>query len=225
MLADLPRTLASLDADDRVRVIVMRGAGERAFCVGADLRQTFSEIAEAATDLTERDDGGMASAQKPLIAMIHGHCIGGGLLMALGADLRIASIDANFVIPISRLGIAYPYAAVQRLVATVGPVAASEMIFTARSVGADEAHRLGFVNRVVPKEDLEATVLEVAAEIAANAPLSLRASKALIWAAIRGDEASIESARTLGAECRASADAAEGRLAFLEKRAPNFLGR
>jgi enoyl-CoA hydratase/carnithine racemase len=161
-----------------------------------------------------------------VIALIHGYCIGGGLMVAMDADLRIAADDAQFGVPAGRLGVGYPYDAVQALVALVGPGRAAEILFTAERLDAASAFAAGLVDRVVPKGDLDAVVSGLAATIAANAPLSVRAAKTTIRAITGGSKPadvarSDEAVRT----CWRSEDFAEGRRAFAEHRPPVFQGR
>jgi enoyl-CoA hydratase/carnithine racemase len=227
MLCAIPRAAEALQRDDAVRVVVLRGAGERAFVSGADLR-SLPEI-HAAHPTRAMYEGAGAGAlleiQKPVVAMIHGHCIGGGILLAMCADLRIASDDARFGVPAARLGVGYPYDGVAELVRFVGPGAAAEILLVGEPLDASAALRTGLVTRVVPKPDLEAHVREVAARIAANAPLSLRAAKAAIRHAA-GDPTAPDrdTIERWIAACWRSADLAEGRRAFLEKRPPRFRG-
>jgi enoyl-CoA hydratase/carnithine racemase len=162
---------------------------------------------------------------KPVIAMIHGVCIGAGLAVALEADLRIAADDARLGIPVARLGSAFPLEQMRKVVALVGPSSASMLSFTADNIHANEALRIGLVDRVVEKATLHATVAELAQRIAARAPLSVRASKVTIRASWNNDPDTVEQCRALVAACQASDDAVEGKTAFLEKRAPRFRGR
>jgi enoyl-CoA hydratase/carnithine racemase len=158
--------------------------------------------------------------------MIHGYCIGGGLAVALGADIRLAADDAQFAIPAARLGVGYPFFGVKALVDVVGPGYASEILFSARRFSAEEALRMGLVNRVVPKAELEPAVRELAARIAENAPLTLRTSKFTIAQVLRDPEhRDLDAVAKRVAECLASEDHQEGVRAFLEKRAPRFRGR
>jgi enoyl-CoA hydratase len=205
-----------------IRVVVLRGAGLKAFVSGADISELGAGI-----------DGGRSTGNRPsmfpafapVLAMIQGYCIGGGLALALEADLRIASDDATFGIPAGRLGIAYPNDAVERLVALIGSGEASKLLLTGERIGAERALAIGLVNEVVPRSQLESRVDSLAETIAANAPLSMRAAKASVLAAIRaGRENEQRAAEELARECWLSADFAEGRTAFAEKRSPNWTG-
>lgn len=225
MLAALPQVARAFDEDPAVRVVVMRGAGEKAFVSGGDIRQL-----DALDAVPQRPDAparatGTLPLGKPAIAMIHGWCLGGGLLYALSADLRIAAEDAVFGVPVTRLGVGYPYESVRALVAAVGPGAASEILLTGARFGAADALRMGLVQRVLPKAELEGHVRALAAQIAAGAPLSLRAARASIRR-LAGDPGAPDEAtcRRWIAECWVSQDRDEGQRAFLEKRAPSFRG-
>ncbi len=222
--------LDDFGADPAVRVVVMRGAGDKAFVSGADISQ-FEEQradAEAAARYNAVAEGArvaMAALEKPLIAMIRGYCLGGGVAIAMAADMRFAAEDSSFGIPAARLGIAYGFGYLRKLVDLVGPAYAKEILLTARRFSAEEALRIGLVNRVVPVAELEATVLEVCAAIVDNAPLSIVANKATIDEVAKDagarDMARIEE---LGRICFDSADYTEGRRAFMEKRKPVWRG-
>jgi enoyl-CoA hydratase len=226
----LPKAARALDEDPAVRVVVLRGAGEVAFVSGADIsefenRRTGNDAAADYEATTGRAFGAISGMSKPVLAMIHGFCVGGGLATALAADLRYAADDARFAIPASRLGLAYHPGGIEALAALVGPSAAKEVLFTARRYTAEEALTLGLVNRVFPKAGLEAGVREIAAAIADNAPLTLRSAKLVVRelgrdGAQRDRAAMADSIR----RCFESADYKEGVRAFLEKRAPRFEG-
>ena len=161
--------------------MVMRGAGGKAFASGADISEFEAVRGDAAAEAEYSRRTGAARARldalgKPLIAMIDGYCIGGGCAMAMAADIRIASEPSRFGIPAARLGVSYAYESLHRLVQLVGPAYAKEIMFTGRQLDAAEALAMGLVNRVVPVAELEATVVAMAASIARNAPLSIRAS-------------------------------------------------
>lgn len=227
----LPGTLKDLDADESVRVIVVTGAGGKAFVSGADIsefgEQRTSPEARASYDKSQaaiRD--AWVSVDKPVIAMIRGFCIGGGLLTALGADIRIASDDSQFGVPAARLGVGYGFSGVTALTNLVGPAYTAEILFSARRFSAEEALRMGLVNRVVPVDDLRPAVMELAENIARNAPLTITAAKAGIREAMRPDgERDLAGVEKRVEACFRSADYLEGQRAFAEKRPPAFTGR
>jgi enoyl-CoA hydratase len=227
----VPRILDGFQADPEVRVVVVSGAGGKAFVSGADI----SEFGEKRTSVDARAEYDRVAAEagrawgrvdKPVIAMIAGYCIGGGLLTALQADLRIAAEGSQFGVPAAKLGLGYGYPGVEKLMTLVGPAWAAEILFSARRLADDEALRIGLVNRVVPREDLEPQVRELAATMAANAPLTIKACKVAIREVQRDpsrrDLATLEA---MVEACFRSEDYREGQQAFLEKRPPQFKGR
>lgn len=231
MWQGIPAVLAAFEADPEVRVVIVAGAGDKAFVSGADISQFESQRSNREADerysaVTDAATSTLTHLGKPTIAMIRGFCIGGGLAIALSCDMRIAAEDGKFGIPAARLGLGYGFEGVRRLVDIVGPAHASEVLFTARHVEAADALRMGLLNKVVPAAELEATARQFAAQIADNAPLTVRASKLAIHDALRDPElrnaARLEAAITA---CFESADFVEGRRAFLEKRKPRFTGR
>ncbi|MBI4184495.1 MAG: enoyl-CoA hydratase/isomerase family protein [Proteobacteria bacterium] len=222
---------AGFAADPEVRVVVMRGAGDKAFVSGADISQ-FDKVrgsAEAAESYDRKSHAArekLAGLDKPLIAMIHGYCLGGGVSTAMKADLRLCSEEAQFGIPAGRLGVGYGFESLKPLVDLVGPAFAKEILFTARRFSAAEALRIGLVNRVVEKAALEACVREIAGQIAENAPLTIRAAKFTINQVCKDSaERDLARAEALFRACFDSEDYAEGRRAFVEKRKPVFRGR
>jgi enoyl-CoA hydratase len=230
MSAALPPLLEFLQADPEVRVVVLTGAGSKAFVSGADISE-FAERRTTPEARVEYDramaDAGRAwiSLQKPIIAMIRGYCIGGGLVTALQADIRIASDDGQFAIPAARLGLGYSYEAVETLMSAVGPAWTAEMLFSARRLSAAEAVQIGLVNRVTPAEQLEAEVMDLARTIAQNAPLTVVACKAAIREARRApDRRTLDRVAQLVEACFRSEDYLEGQRAFHERRSPRFTG-
>jgi enoyl-CoA hydratase/carnithine racemase len=217
--------------DPAVRCVVLRGAGEKAFASGADISQFEKERADAdaAARYAEVSRAGrvaLLGLEKPLLAMIRGFCMGGGLGIAMTADLRIASDDAVLGIPAARLGIAYDAQNVTNLVSLVGPSRAKDILITGRRLDATEALAMGLVNRVVPVAELENAVAEVTAQIVDNAPLSMRASKLSVNEVVRGEQARDDDLiGALGRACFDSEDYQEGRRAFMEKRRPQFTGQ
>lgn len=225
----LASVIGELGADDTARVVILRGAGERAFISGADIRE-FDRVrgdADAARvydSLSEATWRALEEAPKPVIAMVNGLCYGGGVSVAASCDIRIAGESARFAIPALRLGLAYPVAAVERLVQLIGPGSAADLLLTGRAIDAAEALRIGLVQRVVPDAGLEDAVREAGRTAAEGAPLTLAAHKLEIRQAmsLRRDQRPIDEALR---RCFESEDYREGVRAFLEKRAPRFTGR
>ena len=227
----LGQILDAFADDDRVRVIVLTGAGSKAFVSGADISQFEKTRADSNAQgeydrLTSAGRAKLADFPKPVIARVRGYCLGGGLGIAMQADIRIAAVDSEFGIPAARLGIAYGYEMVRKLVSLVGPSHARMMLYTGTRINATEAERIGLINRVVADEDLTDVVVDIARAIADNAPLSIRAAKLTVDDLVRPDRdrnrAPIEAAV---AACFDSADYREGRTAFMEKRPSRFNGR
>ncbi|MFO1267221.1 MAG: enoyl-CoA hydratase [Rubrivivax sp.] len=227
----VPVLLAQAEADDTVRLVVFSGAGDKAFVSGADISQ-FEDHARGAQAVTRYEaiaEGALTAIERcarPTLACIRGWCIGGGVNVAIACDIRIAASDATFAIPAARLGLGYRASAMKNLVDLIGPGAAKDLFFTARRIGADEARSFGLVSRVCAPDQLEALLAEYTGALADNAPLTIRAAKA-ITAAILGPSsaADTEEAKALIRACFESDDYAEGRRAFMEKRRPVFKGR
>ena len=229
MMAELGKTLRRIDEDPEVAVAVVHGAGET-FVAGADISE-FEAQQNSAGARRKADEAvavmfsALRDLSKPLVAMIRGYCIGAGMAVALGADIRIADAGSRFAIPAARLGIGYPRPQVHALVSAVGPARAAEILFTGNQFSADEALATGLVSRVVDPGELEPAVVKLARQIAENAPLSIRAAKAAIHASVIGTPELRAIAEKRISACTDSADAREGQRAFLEKRSPRFSGK
>jgi len=226
----VPEALDRLEADTAVRVIVVRGAGDKAFVSGLDVSQFDdqdpSRSVAAREALSARANERLRNSPKPVIAMIHGYCIGSGVLIAANCDLRIAADTATLAVTAARLGLGYPVAGIDRLIELVGPAGVKEIFFTARHFSAAEAHAMGLINRVVPAADLERAVRDCCETIAGNAPLTIAAVKQTVAAlAARVPQADLAACERAMRACAESADHAEGRRAFSEKRKPVFVGR
>ena len=221
----------NLVADTEVRVIVLTGAGDRAFCAGNDIsefaeKRSTPEQVEAYDRVISHAYEVIGGIDKPLIARVRGFAVGGGFELMQLCDLQIASAGARFAMTPARLGLGYKLADVQLLVDRVGARAAREMLFTGRLFDAAEAQRMGFVTRVVPDDELDAAVDSCAAEVAVNAPLSIRAIKVAIGEALKSpSERDRARCDGLAAACNESEDYREGQRAFAERRAPVFRGR
>jgi enoyl-CoA hydratase len=227
----LPPTLRRLQEDPGVRVVILTGAGDKAFVSGADISE-FGDLRTSPEARAEFDRVGAESAaawlglEKPIIAMIRGYCIGGGLLTAMQADIRIAAEGSQFGIPAARLGLGYGYGGVESLVALVGAGWAAEILFSARRLTAEEALRIGLVNRVVPVDELRPTTMELAGMIAENAPLTVAACKvAITQSRLPPERRQMAHLADMIEACFRSQDYREGQLAFAEKRTPRFTGR
>jgi enoyl-CoA hydratase len=231
MWESMGAAFADFAADDSIRCAVIHGSGDKAFASGADISQfdknrSNAEAAEAYAQISKGVRNQILAFEKPLIAMVRGFCMGGGLGLAMTADLRISADDGVFGIPAARLSIAYDVINLGNLMHLVGPSKAKEILLTAKRYSAAEALQMGLVNTVVPVAELEAAVADVTDRMVDNAPLSMRASKLTINQLLKDanerDGALIES---LSDACFNSADYAEGRKAFMEKRKPVFTGK
>ena len=229
MWEGLSQSLDACQADDSVRVVVLTGAGPKAFVSGADISQFDQQRADGNAQveydrLTSAGRAKLATFPKPVIARIRGFCLGGGLGIAMQADIRIAAVDSEFGIPAAKLGIAYGFDMTRKLVSLVGPAHASQMLFTGTRINAKEAERIGLVNQVTSDEDLSDVVVGIARAIADNAPNSIRIGKMAVAETLSyaPDKAKIDVAV---ASCFDTEDYKEGRRAFAEKRAPKFTGR
>jgi enoyl-CoA hydratase/carnithine racemase len=226
----IPRVLDDFGSDAAIRVVVLAGAGDKAFVSGADISQFEKERASAEAvkryeEIGERAQASIAGFDKPVIAMIRGYCLGGGLNVANLCDLRIAAEDARFGIPAARMGLGYRASSMKKLLDIVGKAAALEIMVSARQFSAAEALAMGLVHKVVPVPELEAATRAYCDMIAANAPLTLRAAKRIIREVTKGAGYDAAACEAWVRECFASDDYREGRQAFMEKRKPVFKGR
>ena len=221
-----PDLMARLADNPDVRLIVLRGDGGKAFVAGADIAQFAEKFTGSVSPeydaATVNAFDAVTRCPVPTLAAIEGYCIGGGLGLALACDLRLARDDASFAIPAARLGLAYPTRAAERLRDTVGLARAKDILFTARRFDVDEALTIGLVDYVAPTQDFETELSHRISTICANAPLTLRAAKGVLERTPDTDQAELD--RKIAA-CFASADYEEGRLAFMEKRNPEFKGK
>jgi enoyl-CoA hydratase/carnithine racemase len=214
-----------------VRVVVLKGAGDKAFVSGADISE-FEEVRNTPEQVvayeaaTVGSHEALKSLEIPLIAMIRGFCIGGGMAIALSCDIRISADDGQFGVPAAKLGLGYGYGGIKELVNLVGPSFAKEIFFTGGRFSAANAEVMGLVNRVVPVSDLEASVTTLAKTIADNAPLTVKAAKAAINEGTKDpDQRELDRIAEMVEVCFNSEDYKEGRRAFMEKRKPHFQGR
>jgi enoyl-CoA hydratase len=224
------RILDGFAADNDVRVVVLTGAGGKAFVSGADISKFASERAtlEATRAYNVKSDAAYSSIAefpKPTIAMISGYCIGGGLGLATCCDLRICSDNSRFAVPAAKLGVGYGYKGLKRLVDIVGPSFAKEIFYTARQFDANEALTMGLVNRVVPAAELQTYVKSITDMICANAPLTIKAVKFTVGEILKDEsKRNLALSTELVEQCFSSRDYTEGRTAFMEKRKPVFTG-
>ncbi len=231
MWQGLPIVLNDIMEDEDIRVVVIAGAGGKAFCAGADISQfeknRSSEDTVAlynAAVATASDT--LAKCSKPTIARIEGFCIGGGLGIALCCDLRIANDLSSFAVPAAKLGLGYRADGLKRLVDVVGPSSAKEIFYTARQFTADEALTMGLINRVVPRALMNAYVDDYTLKISGNAPLTIYAAKVVIDQLIKpGNQRDENLCEQVVEDCFNSSDYIEGRSAFMGKRKPNFQGK
>ena len=226
----IPEILHDFRDDPEVRVVVITGAGGKAFVSGADISE-FDARRASPEAIAEYDAIGAAAGRayaeldKPIIAMIDGFCMGGGLLTALRADIRIASEGSRFGVPAVRLGLGYGYASTKTLVDLIGPANTRELLLTGAQFDGERALDMGLINRLVPLDELQSTVEELAATIAASAPLTVRLVRHSVVEALRSPEQRDPAAiQAMVDACFASSDYAEGRHAFAEKRQPHFTG-
>ena len=231
MWEGLGRALTELRDDPEVRVVILVGAGDKAFVSGADISQ-FEKTrhnAQASEEYSRRSAAQralLAEYPKPTIACIRGFCLGGGMQVAMLADIRIASENSQFGIPAAKLGIAYGYDGLKHLVSLVGPSWARLIMYTGMRIDSAEAVRIGLVDRVVADTELWGATMEIALTISGNAPLAIQAAKITIAQVLKDpDKRDMDAIKAIGTACMDSEDFREGRQAFMEKRKPQFRGR
>ncbi len=231
MWEGLGHALIELRDDADVRVVILTGAGDKAFVSGADISQ-FEKTrhnAEASEEYSRKSAAQralLADYPKPIIACIRGFCLGGGMQVAMAADIRIAAEDSRFGIPAAKLGIAYGYDGLRHLVSLVGPSWARLIMYTGMRIESAEALRIGLVDRVVPDAQLWDATMEIARTISGNAPLAIQAAKITIAQVLKdSDKRDMDAIKAIGTACMDSEDFREGRRAFMDKRKPNFTGR
>ena len=231
MWEGLGHALVELRDDPEVRVVILIGAGDKAFVSGADISQFEksrhnAEASEAYSKKSAAQRALLADYPKPIIACIRGFCLGGGMQVAMAADIRIASEHSQFGIPAAKLGIAYGYDGLKHLVSLVGPSWARLIMYTGMKVDSAEALRIGLVDRVVPDTELWDATMEIARTISNNAPLALQAAKITIAQVLKDpDKRDMDAIKQVGIACMDSEDFREGRRAFMDKRKPEFKGR
>src|SRR5215475_10611604 len=231
MWTEMGQVTQRLAADDSVRAIVYRGAGTQAFASGADISEFEENRKDTATALhyntqTEAAYGAIRHCPKPTVAMVYGFCMGGAMALAMACDFRFAAEGSKFGIPAARLSIIYGLDPVHQLVDLVGPAYAKDILYSARTVEAEEAFRIGFIQRLLPPSELEAYTYDYLLTVAENAPLSIRGTKAQVQAIFEGvNETHRRKLFDMGIETFNSQDYAEGTRAFLEKRKPVFKGK
>jgi enoyl-CoA hydratase/carnithine racemase len=231
MYDSMRAALESYATDPEVRVVILKGEGDKSFVSGADISK-FAESRSTPEQVREGDarseaaNRALRECPKPTIAMIRGFCMGGGLSVAIVCDIRIAAEGSRFGVPAAKLGVGYRYDGLKRLSDIVGPSFTAEIFYTGRQFSAEEALAMGLVNRVVPAAELEPYVMGYAKTMADNAPLTIAAVKRCLIE-MRKDpaERDLELCQSLVEACFASTDFVEGRTAFMEKRKPMFQGR
>jgi enoyl-CoA hydratase/carnithine racemase len=231
MWEGLGSALIELRDNPDVRVVILTGAGDKAFVSGADISQ-FEKTrhnAQASEEYSRRSEAQralLASYPKPTIACIRGFCLGGGMQVAMMSDIRFASDNSQFGIPAAKLGIAYGYDGLKHLVSLVGPSWARLIMYTGMKIDSTEAVRIGLVDRVLPDAELWDATMEIARTISGNAPLAIKAAKLTIAQVLKDESRrDMDAIRQVSIACMDSEDFREGRTAFMEKRKPRFKGK
>lgn len=231
MWQDLGKAIEDFAADDSVRVVIVSGEGGKAFCAGADISEfeknrSSEEGVKIYNEAVEHSSDLLRTITKPTIAKIEGFCVGGGVGIATCCDMRLATDDAIIAIPAAKLGLGYRVDGLKPLVDIIGPSYAMELFYTARKFTADEAERMNYFNRVLPRAEFDAYVDDYAATIAGNAPLTIKAVKVVVMECLKDDsDRNHDLCASIVDDCFKSEDYIEGRRAFMEKRKAKFKGR
>ena len=226
----LETILDSFRTDEKIRVIVLNGAGGKSFVSGADISKFDKERSSKEAVLsynkrTQKVYENLETFPKPTIAMINGYCIGGGLNLAVCCDIRICSEKSRFAMPAAKLSLGYPFSSIKRLFDVMGPGMSKHFMFTAEKISADEALSCGLVQKLVSQEKLESFIEDYALTISKNAPLTIKAMKQIGIEILKNpDERDLLLCENLASACFDSEDYREGRNAFMEKRRANFKG-
>ena len=231
MWQSIPKIVNFFESNNKVRVVVMRGAGNKAFVSGADIsefedkRNTKKQV-EIYDKATENASNSLINLEKPLISMINGFCIGGGLALSLCSDIRITSQNGLFAVPAAKLGVGYKFSGIKQLMDLVGPSYTKEIFFTGRKFTSNEALKMGLVNDVVKNDELDIYIDNLTNNIVENAPLTIRSVKVSVNEGLKiHQKSNLEKVNKLVEECFSSEDYMEGRRAFMEKRKPRFGGK
>ena len=228
ILSRISETLREIREDGKIRVVVLRGAGEKAFSAGYDIPQLYKSEDFGIDDPVEDAMSSIESCAVPVIAMIHGYCIGASCGLAVTCDLRVAATSARMGITVAKIGAVYPPGSTMRLINIVGVSAAKELLYTGRLVDAARAREIRMVDQVVPSEDLSAVTYSLAREIADNSPQSVRNTKRTISKLLAGQPLSPQAREEILALRKQIADSddfKEGQKAFAERRKPRFTGK
>jgi enoyl-CoA hydratase/carnithine racemase len=227
MYRDLPAIMAELDADRTVKVVVMRGAGQKSFASGADISEFEQERSDAAkaknyNQHVANAEQAVEGLTKPTIAMIHGYCIGGGAGLALSCDIRLADERAKFAITPAKLGLVYSLESTKRVVDLAGPSRAKWILMSGQQIQAERALQLGLFDELYPVEELEKAAYDLAELITTRAQFSVRAGKVMVQKVVGGQVRDDQATTDLRNSSFDTVDFAEGVRSFLEKRPPRF---